>query len=261
MKSRWIGRGVLLLASFLWVLAGAAGWAVEPREGGSYLDQKEFFKPELYISSSHAPLDEVLPELPNRAAWNAFLAERQSVGEPPVRAFVDPRSGAATSLVGAFPLIPGRGAGNRMTLADVASRLGRPVQAVDAGTVAEAALSFVRQHKGLLAIDEAQLGQVRAVPVSSELWQVSIPQTYHGIPVRHGRVAASINNGNVVLFGTETWGSVRGLSPVPKVDGAAALAAGFEYAGGRSSLDEIVRAPALEVVPVAPQEHQRGEGF
>ena len=259
--SRRAGPQVLLLASFLWALAGTAGWAVEPREAGSYLDQKEFFKPELFISSSQAPLEEVLRDLPNQAAWNAFVAARQNAGEPPVHVSVDPRSGAATSLVGAFPLVPGRGVGNRVTLADVASRLGRPVQAVDARTVAEAALSFVRQHKALLAVDEAQLGQVRAAPVSSELWQVSIPQTYHGIPVRHGRIAASINNGNLVLVGTETWGNVRGLSPVPKVDAAAALAAGFEYAGGRSSLDEIVREPALEVVPVAPPEHQRGEAF
>jgi hypothetical protein len=251
----------LLLAGFLWALTGAAGWAVEPRESGSYLDQKEFFKPELYISSSQDPLEEVLPDLPNQAAWNGFLAERQGLGEPPVRAFVDPRSGAATSLIGAFPLLPGRGAGNRLTLDDVASSLGRPVQAIDARAVAEAALGFVRQHKALLAVDESQFGNVRAVPVTSELWQVSIPQTYHGIPVRHGRLAASINNGNLVLVGTETWGNVRGLSPVPKVDGAAALAAGFAYAGGRSALDEIVRGPALEVVPVAPPEHQRGERF
>ena len=58
---------------------------------------------------------------------------------------------------------------------------------------------------------------VRAADVSPELWQVSIPQTYKGIPVRYGRLAASLNNGNLVVIGTETWGDVRGLSHIPKL--------------------------------------------
>ncbi|MGH9360742.1 MAG: endopeptidase, partial [Thermoanaerobaculia bacterium] len=165
-------------------------------------------------------------------------------------------SGAATNLIGAFPLIPGRGVENRVTLADLGTRLGRPVTAVDAGTVADAALQFVREHKGPLAVDAAQLGEVRASQVTPELWQVSIPQVYRGVPVRYGRLVVSINNGNVVVAGTEAWGNVRGLSTVARLDAAAAMAAGFDYAGGRSASDVVVRQPALEVLPVAP-----GEGY
>ena len=255
-----VAGGRWLPLVLLGLLVSPAVSALEPKDSGADLDQKEFFKPELYISSSHRSVEDALPDLPNQAAWRSFLAARDDAGDS-VRAFIDPRSGAATSLVGAFPLLPGRGAGNQVTAADLATRIGRPVQAVDGRAVADAALGFVREHKALLAVDEAQLGAVRAVQVTPELWQVSIPQLYHGIPVRYGRVAVSINNGNVVLLGSETWGNVRGLSPVPKIDGAAALEAGFAYAGGLSSMDEILQQPALEIIPVAPQEHQRGEGF
>src|SRR6185295_13522843 len=232
---------VCLLAGLLGILVCGLAGAVEPKQPGSYLDQKEFFKPELFISSSQAPLDGVLSNLPNRAVWEGFLAARENAGQVSARVFIDPRSGAAASLVAPFPLIPGRGANGQL--------------------VAAAARSFVEDHKALLGIDAAQLGATRAVQVTPDLWQISIPQTYMGIPVRYGRLAASISHGNLVLVGTETWGDVRGWSPVPKIDGAAALAAGFAYAGGRSAMDEIRRAPSLEVVPVAPQELQRGEGF
>jgi hypothetical protein len=252
---------VCLLAGLLGVLICSLAFAVEPKQPGSYLDQKEFFKPELYISSSHAPLESVLSSLPNRAAWQSFVAARENAGQIPARVSIDPRSGAAVSLVAPFPLIPGRGAGNQVTLADVGARLGRQVPAVDGQVVADAARQFVEDHKALLGIDTAQLGATRAAQVTSDLWQISIPQVYMGIPVRYGRVAASVSYGNLVVVGTETWGDVRGLSPVPKIDGAAALAAGFAYAGGRSALDEILRQPSLEVMPVAPQDRQRGEAF
>jgi hypothetical protein len=239
--SRRIVR-VFPLAALLGIMVCGLAAAVEPKAPGGYLDQKEFFKPELALSSSHAPLERVLRDLPNRAAWESFRAARGNAGEAPAHVSIDPRSGAAASVVAPFPLLPGRGA-------------------VDGQTVAEAARRFVQDHRELLGIDATQLGATRAAQVTSELWQISIPQTYKGIPVRYGRVAATLSHGNLVVVGTETWGDVRGLSPVPKIDGAAALAAGFAYAGGRSALDEILREPALEVVPVAPQEFQGAQGF
>jgi hypothetical protein len=161
----------------------------------------------------------------------------------------------------AFPLIPGRGVGNQVSLEDLGARIGRPVDGVDAAAVADAVLDFVRQHRDLLAIDLGQLGASRAGQVNPDLWQVSIPQVYHGVPVRDARLAASISHGNLVVVGAETWGNVRGLSEVPKVSAAQALAAGFAYAGGGSAMDVMLRQPTLEIVPLAPPEHQRGEGF
>lgn len=252
-----------LAAAFLvtLVLIGGAARAIEPKDSGSYLGQKAFFKPELYISNSQQPLEEVLQVLPNQDAWVDFQEMQATGGEHGVKVFIDPRSGAATNLIGSFPLIPGDGIGNVISMGDLGAQLGRPVQALDAQTVAMATLQFVNEHSALLAIDPAQLGGMRIDQVTANLWQFSIPQTYHGIRVRDGRVAGSISHGNLVVLGTETWGDVRGLNPNPGIAAADALNAGFGYAGGRSSMDEILRQPTLEIIPVSPQEFLRGEAF
>jgi hypothetical protein len=253
--------GAIALSAILMLfLAVSAALALEPKDSGSYLDQKEFFKPELYISSSQEPVDAILHRLPNKAVWEGFLAEQEmrqataSVGAPTgmPHAYIDPRSGAATSIIGSVPMIPGRGVGNSIKLSTLSMRLGREVQKVDSPTVGEIVRAYVRDHAGLLGIDPTQLGELRAVEVTPELWQVSIPQTYKGVPVRHGRLAASLNNGNLVLIGTETWGDVKGLSHVPKITGQQALAAGFAHIGGSSAVDDLLRQPTLEIIPVSP---------
>jgi trimeric autotransporter adhesin len=249
-------RKLVLIFSLLGFLGGDPTGAFESKDPGDPLRQKEFSKPELSISSSNESLEEVLPSLPNRQAWESLLGSLEA--EARVHAFIDPRSGTATNLVGAFPLIPGRGVGNKVRLEDL--RTSRPVHTLDATTVADAVLAFVHTHQAALGIDATQLGASRAVPVSPDLWQVSIPQTYRGVPVRHGRLAATLNNGNLVLVGTETWGNVRGLSTVAKIDAEEALKAGFEYVGGLTADDELLSRAKLEILPVAPL-GQRGEGF
>ena len=58
-----LSRRVGLLAVCLGIAFAGALWAVTPKQpGGSYLDQKAFFKPELYISSSHEPVEKILTE-------------------------------------------------------------------------------------------------------------------------------------------------------------------------------------------------------
>jgi trimeric autotransporter adhesin len=252
-----------LLAVLLVLLACGAAWAFDPKNPESYLDQKAFFKPELYISSSHAPVGQVLNALPNKASWEGFIAVNKGLvalqGGP--AAWVDPRSGAATGLLLAHPLVPGRGVGNSLTLGQLSTSLGRKAARVDASAVADSVLAFVRANRGLLAIDDTQLGAVRAVEVTPELWQVNIPQVYKGVAVRYGRLAATINNGNLVLIGSETWGDVRGLDTKPAITAQKALDLGFEHVGGRSAMDETLRGVALEIIPVAPPELQSGEGF
>jgi hypothetical protein len=252
--------GALIFAMLL--LAGNAALALEPKDSGSYLDQKEFFKAELYISSSQEPVDAIVHRLPNKAVWESYLAEQEmrqataSLGAPRAlsHAYIDPRSGAATSIIGSVPMIPGRGVGNGIKLSTLSMRLGREVQKVDSKTVGEIVRAYVRDNAALLAIDATQLGELRAVEVSPELWQVSIPQIYKGVAVRYGRLAASLNNGNLVLIGTETWGDVKGLSHIPKISGQQAIEAGYAHAGGASAVDEILRQPTLEIIPVAPQD-------
>ncbi len=253
MEDRSLRRRVALLAAFLGIALCATAWAVTPKESTSFIGQKAFFKPELYISSSHEQLEGIVNALPNRLAWEQYLGAREAAGEARPHAFIDPRSGAASSLIGAFPIIPGSGVGNRVSLQDVSVRLGRAVAAVDSRAVADLVRAFIQEHRAILAVDTAQLGEVRAVSVTPDLWQISVPQVVAGIPVRHGRIAATINHGNLVLIGTESWGNVRLASTKPKIDGKQALAAGFAYLDGMSAMDEVLRQPALEVVPVSAE--------
>ena len=81
MKCRFsyrLGTAVAVLLGILVLSVGA--FAIEPNGSPSYLGQKAFFKPELYISSSHQPVEEALAALPNRAAWEGFLEVRESGG-------------------------------------------------------------------------------------------------------------------------------------------------------------------------------------
>ncbi len=256
-RSRQRYAAAWLLGASLSVPAGQA-WAIQPKAVESTLEAREFFLPELYLSSSNVPLADVREQSPQRAAWQRG-EQRDALGQE-VHVFIDPRSGAATSVLGVFPLIPGDGAGNSVSLGDLGRRLGRAVTELDAQSVAEAAHAFVRAQRELLGIDAAQLGAVRAAQATPDLWHVSIPQVVDGVRVRDARVALTISHGNVVLFGTEAWGDAS-LSVKPEVSAEQAKAAGFEYAGGRSSSDRLIGEPQLEVVPVAPQEHQAGEAF
>jgi hypothetical protein len=248
-----------LAIATLALLAGSAAQAATPPEKVTVLDHKAFFKPELYISTSNEALSMVLDRLPNKATWEQYLASRAGQGSP-VLVFIDPRSGTATNIVAATPLIPGNGAGNGVTLGSLSQRLGQRVQQVDAAVVAAAAVDYVRSHDALLGIDASQLGEVKAVQVNADLWQISIPQVVKGVPVRDGRVAGSISHGNLVVIGTETWGNVA-IDVAARVSPDAAMAAGFAYVEGQALEDAILKAPVLELVPVAPPQFQKGEGF
>jgi hypothetical protein len=240
-----LAAGVSLCA----FLAGTAE-AVDRRAPGP-LRSLEFVAPELTVSSSQVPLDGVLAQLPNRAAWEALRAGRAAAGAP-LAVFLDPRSGAATNVMGAFPLLPGDGVGNRVERAELAARLGRAVVRVDADVVAAAARRFVLEHASVLGIDAAQLGPLRASPVTDTLWQLSAPQVVNGVAVRDARLALTISHGNVVTFGTEGWGTVT-IGTVPSFPAGKAVDAAFAYAGGRLMADLLPDpGPRLEIIATAP---------
>ncbi len=242
-------------------LSGGTVLAFDPKGPSSPLEAREFFLPELYISSSQVPVDEVLGQLPNRAAWDRFLKQRAEGPEHNrVSAFIDPRSGAATNLIGVFPLIPGEGVGNEVSLRSLGAKLGRAVDTLDAAVVAEATKAFVQEHADVLGIDVNQLGPVQATQISDELWHVFIPQEVDGVRVRGAQLAGTINNGNLVIVGTEGWGNVA-MRKRLAIDAGVALDAGFGYVGGRTPADVIVQDPLLEIVAVSPQEYLDGEAF
>ena len=150
-----------------------------------------------------AALEQALATLANKNAWTGFAAK---YGQPQV--YLDPRSGAATSISTRVPLIPGPGLGE----------LGRTRRGqLGAGPQGWTGRCHGRggpdpqlrrgEQSWRSASIPTQLGAARAAQVSDTLWNVSIPQVVNGVPVRYGHLVAVINNGNLVLLGTETWGT------------------------------------------------------
>ncbi len=249
----------VVCAGLLSLLADQLVSAQVPKEPVISIDTLEFFRPELSISTSNVPLGEVLDQLPNKTAWQAFLQTRVA-SVSGMQVLIDPRSATAVNILSSQPLIPGSGKANQLTLADLSRILGRSISRIDDKAVAEATRRYALKNRELLGIDVRQLGAARATPVSPTLWQVSIPQVYKGVPVRDGRLAASISHGNVVVIGTESWGNVR-IDTTASITAAEALETGFAYAGGHGVDDVMVREPRLEIVPVAPPQYQAGEAF
>ena len=97
---------LLLVASSL---VTTTAWAAVPKEPQTPLDQKEFFQPDLYISSSHVPLEEILDQLPNRSAWERYRAARDEPRRPQNAGPHRPALRHGLQPDRAFPLIPGRG--------------------------------------------------------------------------------------------------------------------------------------------------------
>jgi trimeric autotransporter adhesin len=247
-----------LAAGALLAATAAPALALDPPNGS--LKSREFSAVELAVSSSHVPLDDVLAELPNRRAWERFRSAQASGVAERVHVFIDPRGGAATDILAPFPLLPGDGVGNRVSLADLSARLGREIEGLDASVVADVARLFVLEHARLLGITAAELGTVRATQVAGPLWQVSAPQVVRGITVRDARLALTISHGNVVAFGTEGWGTVALPKKAP-VAAEKAMAAAFAYAGGLLQRDTVLHAPTFEIVAMAPAGAPAGEPY
>ena len=162
--------------------------------------------------------------------------------------------------VGRALRIQGRGVGNDVTLAKLSASLGRSVTAVTPEIVAESVRRFVVKNADVFAVDAKQLGRIKAERVNDEIWQISIRQELNGIPVRWGQLAGVINNGNLVIVGTENWGNAQ-IDTTPKITVEAALKAGWDYVNGDLLRDKIIAMPALEIIPFAPPAFQNGETF
>ncbi|WP_163999773.1 PepSY domain-containing protein [Pyxidicoccus caerfyrddinensis] len=252
-------RRLLKSAVCLSLLLTTPALAIEPptpRTSGSLASQA-FFKPELSLPSSHLPLQDALPRMSRDAAgaWDDFFARNGKGFE----VYVDSYTGAVTNIQGAIPLIPGDGVGNKLTLSTVRQQLGRSVSKVDEAVVADLLVKFVQANHAVIGVDLLQLGEPRVTQVTEQLWQVSVPQQLKGIPVRHGRLAATISHGNLILLGTESWSNVD-IAPLPLVSADGAVLAGSEHFGLYESPPEQWMPPTLEIAPVARKDAAFGEG-
>lgn len=229
------------------VLLSAMTWTSPPRLADVPLPVTAYSQSDLKITSATVPLDMVKEILTNSLEWSRFEEEQGS----PFAVYIDPRSGVVATLITRTPLIPGTGSGNNVTLDTLGSRLGRPVEEITPEVVGEAVRTYANENRAVLAIDPEQLGPARAVQVTEYLWQVSIAQQVKEIPVRHGRLVATINHGNLVIAGTESWGNVS-IDTTPAISAKEAEEIGFSHVGGRFPQDSVWKPSVLELVPHTP---------
>ncbi|PTL78989.1 endopeptidase [Vitiosangium sp. GDMCC 1.1324] len=252
-------RHVAKLTACLALLSSAASWAVVPPESRpSTLASKAFFKPELYIPVTNVPLQEAQPQMSalSTSAWDEFFKRNGR----DFNVYLDPRTGAATSIQGVIPMIPGDGVGNNVSLSGLRLQLGRAVSEVDEAVVGDLIVKFIAENAAAIGVDPMHLGQPRVTHVADALWMVNIPQEIEGVPVRHAHLAAVINHGNLILLGTELWSRPE-VSIKPTVAPQDALALAGDYLGLATSPGELWMQPTLEIAPLAVADTQKGQTF
>ena len=185
------------------VLAGSLQAQVEPDRSG--VGQAEFRSANLNIENSYR-----LPgELPAQALANA-TADLAALGVAGDAGFVDTRGGRWANLLLAEPLLPGRGVGNGLSWAN----LGRGIPKNDAelsNAASQAFRGFLEANSHPLRIDLYELADPGKVAVhqNGAVIQIYLPRVYEGVLVRGSHLTATINHGNLILFGTEHWGDIN----------------------------------------------------
>jgi hypothetical protein len=196
------GIRVFFLGLSALLIAGNVAAQVEPDKSG--VGQAEFRLDALTIDNQYR-----LPvELPDQAAANA-RADLNTLGVGTNNGRVDRRSGRWASLIMAKPLIPGRGVGNRLGWADLGED--PPANPSEIKAAANAAIHrFLQSNKAQLRLDLNELpGRGRTtLHRNGEVIQLYMPRVVNGIKVRGSYLTATINNGNLVLFGTQHWGDI-----------------------------------------------------
>ena len=136
-----------------------------------------------------------LGQMPASEASRAFRALNK-LGISTNGARVDPLGGRFETLLPSQPMLSARIAPGQT-----------PEQHADLAR--STFLNFLEANGKDLGIDSAQLGMPRVtVHDNGKVVQIYIPRYVNGLHVEGSYVLATINNGNLVLFGTHRWGDV-----------------------------------------------------
>ena len=196
---------------------------------------------DLVVGSIHQPLS----KLPAAAAPR-LRQELGALGVEATLGFYDVRAGHWGTLLPAAPLVPGSGRGNTLSW----GVSGAPAdEAAYKDAVGRAFKGWIEAHRAALGIDTAELG--RASIGSHEdgrLVHVTFERVVEGVPVRGSRIRGTLNNGNLVLYGAENWGTVD-VSTTPRLTSEQARAVVAAHLAAFKVTDW--RRSQLAILPVA----------
>ena len=238
------------------LVAGSLQALQEPDRSG--LGQAEFKVEELTIENEYREPR----ELPAQASANA-QADLAALG-PVAKGHVDMRGGRWASLLLSEPLVPGKGKGNGLQWAN----LGRGAPKNEAELAAAAGRAFkdyleANDHPLRIDLDELPDPGKVAVHHDGAIIQIYMPRVYEGIRVRGSHITATINHGNLTLFGADNWGDIN-VSTAPGITQSAALKAVQAHVDPYPVDGEWGKSE-LVLVPVArgrnPKQVTVGQGF
>lgn len=239
-------RHPLIAALFLCLLSSSLfSQDIVPRSKSTATDplvQRAFSLAEVQLKGMNVPIEYILNRLPNREAWIQFF---NIYGKCIV--YIDNKSGKPVNIIHQFPLILEPGENNKVKFDRTSAHDNSAYLTKD--VVINLFDRFVKDHSDVLALDLNQLGEHTAFQTNNDSWEVSISQQLNGIPVRDGRIGGTIFRSNLSTLGLIRWENVN-ISTEPKISPQRAYDIGFDYAGGRSSNDEIWKEAALEIIAI-----------
>jgi len=231
-----------IIATCALALTATAALAQVPPEGDP-IAARTYAAPGLAIPNAHQPLSKLPADLASR-----LQQQLTALGVSGAYAGYDLRGGHFGTLSPGKPLVPGAGVGNTLTWAALGS--GAPASDAAYKLLAWQALrGWLDANRAILGIDSAELGTPTISSFENRrLVQMSANRVVNGVPVRTSFVQATLNNGNLVLFGNYNWGPVD-VSTTPATSGDQALSVVVSHLAGFS----IVRAdrPELVLLPFA----------
>ena len=234
-----------LVGVFLAVALLLPGWPVQaaaPPEGDAVAG-RAMGHPDLFVRSVHVPLDQLSEDLAE-----PLRADLEALGINAELGAYDLRAGRWGSLIARVPLVPGPGVGNTLSWA----ALGRGTPADDAAhndAVWQAFKAFLEANQTRLGVDTAELGTPRiGTHENNRLVHVYAARVYNGVPVRDSFVRATLNSGNLVLYGTRNWGTID-TSTTPGVSQELARGVIADHLAGLDVTQWGL--PQLVIVPLA----------
>ncbi|MDG1904706.1 MAG: hypothetical protein P8I38_03685 [Arenicella sp.] len=205
----------LVCFSILAAFSGTLYGQVEPERTG--IAQAEFSIGNLTIQHQFKSIKQ-LPDQASLTASNHLKA----LGTSSNFGRIDVRGGRWSMLMMSKPLIPGDGKGNKLRWSSLTQSA--PSTAAEIKSEADRAVrNFIGDFSQALSIDQNELAPQGKVTIheGSDTIQLYLPRVYRGVKVHNSYVTATINHGNLTLFGANDWGDIE-VSTKPKITETAA---------------------------------------